>query len=515
MVSQVSTVISRAYSTTSGLSDSIERSKTSSNRYSSTLKDNSVSDAISLSIEATNLASPPLAIQSVRANTLNQYTIESKTRAPEATATTLGSGASTIVIELQITSEVPQVIASGGISIISSIPTSLSLIVGGTTHTVSSASQHSDSTQTLMPGNPADTDTTSLTSDATDAVTGSSTSYLFPTTVIPLAPLFIINGSTYTYDSTSRYFIDSQTLEQGGSPITISGTPISMVSDTIALVLGTSTVPFFPPHTASVPSETAVNGISQVPGSASNYPIASQTLIPGSSAITISGTFISLASDGLDIILGTSTMPLSSYASSILPKITFNGQTYAPDSASNYLIAGQTLIPGASAITISGTPVSLVEGASDVILGTVTFPLLPPTVMPTLSPLTIDNSIYTANSASDYAVAGQTLSPGGPAITISGTPISLAPAASDIVVGTSTIAEPGVGGYILSGIGGSVPNATATAMTGTPNAIASGIGIVPFAGDAGARAQIRGFYLVRLGIVVLCVVWGEVTWLLL
>ncbi|KAK0508632.1 hypothetical protein JMJ35_008908 [Cladonia borealis] len=63
----------------------------------------------------------------------------------------------------------------------------------------------------------------------------------------------------------------------------------------------------------------------------------------------------------------------------------------------------------------------------DLITGTTNLPIL-----------TIGTQTVTANSASQYIIASQTLTPGG-AITISGTPISLAPSATALIIGSSTI----------------------------------------------------------------------------
>ena len=56
--------------------------------------------------------------------------------------------------------------------------------------------------------------------------------------------------------------------------------------------------------------------------------------------------------------------------------------------------------------------------------------------------------------ASQYIIAGQTLVPGGPPITVSGTRISLAPQATDIIIGTST---EGLGRLITAGVGATIP----------------------------------------------------------
>jgi hypothetical protein len=74
--------------------------------------------------------------------------------------------------------------------------------------------------------------------------------------------------------------------------------------------------------------------------------------------------------------------------------------------------------------------------------------------------LTVGAQTITANSAGTFVIGGQTLTPGGPAITISGTRVSLAAGATDVVIGTSTLPI-GVGGYILNAMGGPATNTAA------------------------------------------------------
>lgn len=59
--------------------------------------------------------------------------------------------------------------------------------------------------------------------------------------------------------------------------------------------------------------------------------------------------------------------------------------------------------------------------------------LTPATIGPGL--LAVGGPVYTANSLTDSIITGQTLTPGG-IVTVNGTPISLAPAATDAAVGT-------------------------------------------------------------------------------
>ncbi|KAK0517451.1 hypothetical protein JMJ35_000606 [Cladonia borealis] len=106
-----------------------------------------------------------------------------------------------------------------------------------------------------------------------------------------------------------------------------------------------------------------------------------------------------------------------------------------------------TLTPG-GLITLSGTPISLAPSATALIIGSNTMPLnASPNVPP--PPLTIGSQIFTANSATQYIIGSQTLTPGG-VITVSGTRVSLAADDTAAVVGTST---EGLGPLITAGLG--------------------------------------------------------------
>ena len=122
----------------------------------------------------------------------------------------------------------------------------------------------------------------------------------------------------------------------------------------------------------------------------------------------------------------------------MVPLIELPGTTYTADSASQFIINGQTLSPN-SVITVSGTTISLgPAGSTAVIEGSTQVLGSGPSITP--APhfvLTLGDTSFTANSNSDFIIAGQTLAPGGE-ITVSGTPIQLASDASAAVVGSST-----------------------------------------------------------------------------
>jgi hypothetical protein len=53
--------------------------------------------------------------------------------------------------------------------------------------------------------------------------------------------------------------------------------------------------------------------------------------------------------------------------------------------------------------------------------------------------VTIGGQIMTENSDSAFVIGSQTIVPGGPAITVSGTRMSVAPGATDIIIGTQVV----------------------------------------------------------------------------
>jgi hypothetical protein len=125
-------------------------------------------------------------------------------------------------------------------------------------------------------------------------------------------------------------------------------------------------------------------------------------------------------------------------------------------SGGNFVIGDSTTVTPGQTITLDGTPIAIQTSAGrvEVVVGTSVVPLEPDevnsskgprvTIEPTPLPpvLTVGSETIIANSQTQYIVSGQTLSPGGAAITVSGSTISLAPSATAVVVNgvTSTLA---------------------------------------------------------------------------
>ncbi|KAH0562684.1 hypothetical protein GP486_002641 [Trichoglossum hirsutum] len=334
-------------------------------------------------------------------------------------------------------------------------PTSPPITVGTDVITPDSLNHYTINPQTLTPGDP--------------AITVSSTLVGVPAAPA-VDPAITIGDQVITPDSAHHFIIGSQTLTPGGPAITISGTPVS--------------IPAVPAILATHPAITVGDQVI-APDSATHYIIGSQTLVPGGPAITISDTLVSVP-----------TVPA---VAATYPAITVGDQVIAPDSATHYIIGSQTLVPGGPAITISGTPVSVPviadshptypaitiggqvitpDYANHFIIGSQTlFPGGPaitisgtPVSIPatltilTLPLLTIGGQIVTADLATRFVIGSQTLVPGGSAITISGTPISLEPGATGVVIGTSTV---GLGTSIASGLSG--PHSPTASGNGSHN----------------------------------------------
>ena len=269
---------------------------------------------------------------------------------------------------------------------------------------------------------------------------------------IASTPNLKFGGQSYTADSASQFTIAGQTLKPG-QVITVSGTPISEASGGLYAVIGGSSTQSlgYVPITAAdgavitmPPALLTFAGSIYTANPSSTFIISGQTLTPGGS-ITVSGTVISEALSGSGLaVVGSTTQVLQHVATpGSLPTaaiITLGGSTYTADANGDFVIDGQTLTPGGT-INVSGTPVSEGLEATDVVIGgSITQQvghLTSPMSAITAAVMTLNGHTYTADSGGKFTIDGQTLTPGG-IITVSGTPVSEAPGATDVVIGGST-----------------------------------------------------------------------------
>lgn len=256
-------------------------------------------------------------------------------------------------------------------------------------------------------------------------------------------------GTKINVNSEGAYVIGSQTLSPG-SAIEFSGTPVSLVPGGSALVVGGTTVPFeLPARPLPVtkgPSASLIGGVA-AGDPQSGLVIGTQTAYPTGPAITVSGTRYSLNPSAL--IVGTSTYPLPSGNPSAL--FTAGGLVATTNSMSEIVIGGQTLVPGAPGIDIGGTEISFAPSGTAVVIGTSTIPLVPE---PSAAGFTIDGLAFTDGPGLEIVIGSKTLEPGSPAITISGTPISLSPSGIALIISGSTFPLPSTAPPLIAELNG-------------------------------------------------------------
>ena len=287
------------------------------------------------------------------------------------------------------------------------------------------------------------------------------------------------NLSPSTNQASKAVYVNGQEITQGGASITENGKTVayssgSLYIDSSAMALPSvsnqvSDIPVIsngltfsvipqPDHTPSPSSSSSILTIQNsfvASASVSQLHTKSQSFVAGGASITISGTSVTSAPTATALVTGSSTESFSPESS--FPAIVIGNQKLTANSAGQYLVASQTLIPG-SLVTISGIPVSLLPSLSGIMIGSTTSSLS--TSLQVAPTLTLGSSVYTANIVSAVTVNGQTLSPGSE-ITISGTRISLDTKGGAHTIGTDTQTA-GLGALIMSAMGGTGASTTAS-----------------------------------------------------
>ena len=290
----------------------------------------------------------------------------------------------------------------------------------------------------------------------------------------PAVPAITIGSSIYKPDAASHYIVGSQTLIPGGPAITVAGTLISLAPSTSALVVHDQTqiLSTVTPFVLSSPITIGPQRLDTLPNG-QGYVMGSQTLLPGKAAIVVAGTTFSLNPAGTALVIdGTSTLALS--PSSIPPSppniLTIGSQTLTGNGAGKFIYGSQTLAPGGAAITVNGLPVSLLPGASALVFGLSAVSLNPSSS--TQFTLVVGAHTLTANAAGQYVYGTQTVSYGGPAITVDGHVVLIPPDRDDVVVVDGRTLTTGgnpehtaLGKLIMAGLGGTTSTTTYTSIS--------------------------------------------------
>ncbi|MCJ1386280.1 hypothetical protein MMC17_009406 [Xylographa soralifera] len=256
------------------------------------------------------------------------------------------------------------------------------------------------------------------------------------------APIPISFASeTLTVMGPSAVVIDGNTLQPGGLAVTQSNQVLSL--DSLIAIQPTQNAPgsqITPPPVLTAGSLTLP--IISIPSGA--VMIAGSTLIPGGSAITISGTMLSLAPSGT-LLVGGSSILISNIApaptTAPSPQTTEAGSETSNVSLldnSAVIIDGQTLDANDPVATVNATPLSLLAPGVVVAGGTTTVDLIPQ------QDITIGGQLFPFSSIGPSAIIidGQSLAPTAGVATIGGQLVSLGVSGDLVVGGTQTIALP-------------------------------------------------------------------------
>ncbi|KAK4691660.1 hypothetical protein P7C71_g5384, partial [Lecanoromycetidae sp. Uapishka_2] len=334
---------------------------------------------------------------------------------------------------------------------------------------------------------------------ATDNVIVDGVTYTLPSQITPIPVLFggqtiavakasnggvVIGSSTYLPGAQANVFgstvsVGEDNIVVDGSTYTLPTYPTSKMivfdgksiarASSGGLIIGDSIIP--PGGRATISGHLVSDGFSSVVIDGSTYALPTNTisedLIPhsltlangviisaGGMAATISGTTYAIPSDARVVLVNGKTMALPTEFNTVF---TVAGQIFTAN-PTGFVVSGYTVLQGGSAITLSGTVVSL--GPSGLQVGSSTTPLAFPQETAELqSVFTIADQTFTANPTA-FAVDGHSVSVDGPAVTLSGTPVSLGP--EGLQIGSTTwpltlaqeTADVGLGGLIMSGFGG-------------------------------------------------------------
>ncbi|KAL8724272.1 MAG: hypothetical protein Q9166_008042 [cf. Caloplaca sp. 2 TL-2023] len=227
-----------------------------------------------------------------------------------------------------------------------------------------------------------------------------------------------------------------------------------------------------------------------------NIIIGSSTVRLGSQ-ITIAGHTISAGYS--NVIIDTKTYAVPTAVGPIMSTLT-SPQLTLPN--------GLVLIPGATAIAVSGGVISVLSDNKGFVVDGSTITLPPPTFT------SFEQSIFTAGGQvftakpTGFAIAGISVALDGPPVIISGTVISLGTAG--LVIGSKTVALPsvvaeatGLGDVIMSAFGS--PSGEVRTPTPTPPPTGSSgnaTTFIPISGVARGRSVMKGWTVMVVGFLV-------------
>lgn len=240
-------------------------------------------------------------------------------------------------------------------------------------------------------------------------------------THVSLGAVLTVGDQTMTFNPTV-VIVAGTTLLPGGPDLTIAGTRISLGTSNLAI--GSQAYALSTPPTQITRGELFTLAGYTIKPNPTGFDIAGSELVPGGPALIVSGTAISLGSS--EVIIGSKTYAFPDSPTPMMTDaaMTVGGNVFTP-SPGGFEVAGTKVMPGGTALIVSGTTISL--GLSELIIGSKTYAIPEsPTPIMTGAIMTADGYIFTP-SPTGFEIAGTKIIPGGVGLIISGTTISLSP----------------------------------------------------------------------------------------
>lgn len=246
------------------------------------------------------------------------------------------------------------------------------LVIGGVTaKPESSGAYYLVADQTLSPGGSAievSGITFSLPTSGTNIVINGATSIMAQSNIATVSAV-VFGSATAVPLLAGGYVVGSQVISPGGSAVEVSGTVYSLpASGSSVVVDGKATA------TQAIPPNNAVltlgsQAYTAVAASATPLIVASKTLVPGGSDVTVGGTTFSLPPDAKgSIVVNGQTTSLTTGASGNVRLSSGSMELSFTPLNSGIVIASQTLYPGSSAIVVQGEILSIpVDGTAVVV----------------------------------------------------------------------------------------------------------------------------------------------------
>jgi hypothetical protein len=227
-----------------------------------------------------------------------------------------------------------------------------------------------------------------------------------------------------------------------GLPTDVPQTPAGNTGD------GTS------PQGVSPQPPIVVGGQTVVPaGSGGGVIIGGQTIAPGAAATLGNGIPVSVAPGGGVVVVAGQSAAIPAANPGItggpgVPPVpvVVGGQTLTPAPGGGVIIGGQTVAPGAVITLADGTPVSVAQGGSVVVVAGQTAAIPGPGTGNSNqgTPITVNGATITPIAGGAVVVNGQTVLPGSVVTLADGKPLSVAPGGTAVVVGGQSVTIPSI-----------------------------------------------------------------------